>query len=248
MSQTFSRELMILAERVVRPLRLPIAKQKRLRTEFLQHLEAIYAEELAVDGDQAAALSRTQTRFGDAAELTKELQGTIDWRSKMQGWFEMFWSQRPEETVLGYVTRMMVRFLVFVSCLIALVSLDHHFFGTEKITFTTVKAALGIIGFQAIWLSGFLFLGISLGTELQRSTRKWGLISLYAIALFAVWPASLMSLPLTVGGTFADFWFPWQGILLGGLITLSLGAVLGVVHSRDMQYRREWATLPLDVA
>ena len=59
MSTTGPRELMVLVERVVRPLRVPLVRRKRLRAEFLEHLQSRYAEELAIDGDPTGALART---------------------------------------------------------------------------------------------------------------------------------------------------------------------------------------------
>jgi hypothetical protein len=39
MPQAIRRELMILVERVVRPLPLPLNRQKRVRSELLDHLQ-----------------------------------------------------------------------------------------------------------------------------------------------------------------------------------------------------------------
>lgn len=248
MSESITRELMILVERVVRPLAVTLARRKRIRSEFLEQLQAIFAEVMDLQGNEQVALAATQARFGDPAEIAEELRRTVGWRDKMQLWFELFWAQDLAESVPQYVGRVMLRFILFVSTLLFLTMADHCLFGTETFRLSSITASVGVDGFLSFWLGSFLFFGICLGDELDQANRRWGKIVLYSLLLLAAWPLSLMTLPLTVGGTLTEFFVPWYGHVLGSMITLVSGAVIGVLHSQEIRYRREWAAFDLDAA
>lgn len=64
-------------ERVVRPIRARPGRKARMRRELLAHLTGIYDEERASLGDDRLALAQAVRRFGDPAELTRELQATV---------------------------------------------------------------------------------------------------------------------------------------------------------------------------
>jgi hypothetical protein len=68
---------MILVERAVRPVRAGGRRKLTMRQELLGHLTARFDEERARLGDDAAALAETARRFGDPAEVTRELQGAV---------------------------------------------------------------------------------------------------------------------------------------------------------------------------
>ena len=70
------RELKIVIERAVRPVRASMARRRKMREELLAHLVSIFEEE-ASHGDEQAALERTQERFGDPRELSRQLQQTV---------------------------------------------------------------------------------------------------------------------------------------------------------------------------
>lgn len=66
-------------ERAVRPVRASRARKRRMRQELLAHLSAAFEEERIRIGDERLALARAVGRFGDAAELTRELQASVPW-------------------------------------------------------------------------------------------------------------------------------------------------------------------------
>jgi hypothetical protein len=64
-------------EWVVQPVRARPARKRRMRQELLGHLTAAYEEERARLGDDRLALNQALGRFGDPAELTRELQAAV---------------------------------------------------------------------------------------------------------------------------------------------------------------------------
>jgi len=71
------KQLKICVERAVRPLRANNRRKDRMREELLAHLQELYHEELARLIDPSAALDQAMRRFGDPAELRRELQDSV---------------------------------------------------------------------------------------------------------------------------------------------------------------------------
>lgn len=71
------RELIDHVDRVVRPVRAGPARKGRMRQELLAHLTAVYDEERGRLGDGHLAVYQALRRFGDPAELTRELQAAV---------------------------------------------------------------------------------------------------------------------------------------------------------------------------
>ena len=68
---------MTVADRVVRPVRATMVRKRRMREELLAHLVAIFEEEARRLGNEQAALEQARQRFGDARELTRQLQQAV---------------------------------------------------------------------------------------------------------------------------------------------------------------------------
>jgi hypothetical protein len=77
MNDVTLKELKIVVEHAVRPIRATRARKRRMREELLAHLMAIFDEEAGRRGDEQAALAQAKQRFGDPAELTTQLQQTV---------------------------------------------------------------------------------------------------------------------------------------------------------------------------
>lgn len=241
-------ELLVLVERVVRPLPVSMERRKRLRSDFLDHLHAIHVEELARDQDATAAIARTQQRFGDPAELTAELRRTIRWTDTGKFWLERLWAQRPAESALLYVGRLVGGMAVCLSVAIGLLMADHHFFGTQPFTATQLMIASSVVAFLSIWVGSFLLFGLSAGKEWEQPRRSWGRIISCSLMLIASWPLSLMLLMFLAGGSWVDYSIPLASSVLGGMFSVVTGTAVGILHNRDMRYLGEWAQLDLDAA
>jgi len=88
MNETAARELKIIVERAVQPVRATFARKRGMREELLAHLLAIFDEEAERLGDEQAALEQAKQRFGDPGELTTQLQQAVPrlcrWRSILE--------------------------------------------------------------------------------------------------------------------------------------------------------------------
>jgi hypothetical protein len=71
------RELRVHVERAVRPVRAFECRKLRTREELLAHLTSAYEEERACRSDDREALAEALRRFGEPAELTRELQASV---------------------------------------------------------------------------------------------------------------------------------------------------------------------------
>src|SRR4051812_26791862 len=86
MNESTLTGLKIIVERAVRPVRAGVGRKRKMREELLAHVSAVFAQERARLGDDAAALSRTTERFGDPAELTRDLQASVPWLDRIAWW------------------------------------------------------------------------------------------------------------------------------------------------------------------
>ncbi len=71
------KALRVQVERVVRPVRASSRRKDRMREELLAHLLRLYDEELSRSGNPETATAAAISRFGDAAQLTRELQDSV---------------------------------------------------------------------------------------------------------------------------------------------------------------------------
>ena len=76
MNESTLIQLKILVERAVRPVRASTSRRRKMREELLAHVVGVFEEEARL-GDEPAALARTQERFGQATELTGQLQASV---------------------------------------------------------------------------------------------------------------------------------------------------------------------------
>jgi hypothetical protein len=64
-------------ERAARPVHATEQRKLRMREELLAHLTQVFGEEQTRLNDETAALAATYERFGNSAELTAELNGSV---------------------------------------------------------------------------------------------------------------------------------------------------------------------------
>lgn len=82
-----NQKQMKIVERAVRPVRASEASKLSMRVELLGHLTALFEEERARLGDDDAALESACSRFGDPAELSRELDRSVSCRGRL-AWAE----------------------------------------------------------------------------------------------------------------------------------------------------------------
>jgi hypothetical protein len=108
MSESTLRQLQVLIERAVRPVRASAFSKRRIREELLAHVTAVFEEELARVGGEQAAIDRTAERFGDPADLTGQLQASVPAFDSVRRYAERIAelvSFRPGESALRRAAR-----------------------------------------------------------------------------------------------------------------------------------------------
>lgn len=97
MNETMNETLMKVVERAVRPLHAGKVRKLAMREELLGHLTVIYADESARRTDERAALAAAIERFGNPAELSRELAGSLTWRDHWV-WLSERWAIAIDRT------------------------------------------------------------------------------------------------------------------------------------------------------
>lgn len=241
---------MILVERVVRPLQIPLVRQKRLRAEFLDHLQAVFAEESARDSNRSAALARTAERFGQPQVLVEELRKSINWSERRLAWFEACWTQRHGESNLHFLLRFVAGFLTLLLPVILLVMIGKHFLQTAPLSAPELRLFAGLAVFLTGWLGGMIGMGLPFAQEWESPRRRWNRVAAWGLGLMSLWPFSLCLLISIAGGNWSDYGSPKiaaETMFIGGtLMTMLMSLVFGVAHHRETAYRAQWAELKLD--
>lgn len=232
MSTAAPRELMVLVERVVRPLAASEKSKKRMRDELLLHLASIHAEELDRDGDAATALVRTQQRFGDLSELSSELRATQSTRDQWLRSFEWCVMQRVDESIPSFVLRLGLVQVALASVMFLL---------------APARLAIGIMLMMCLGFGAFLLLSFLWGREWEHR-RRWFRLCGLSLGAIAAFPLGLLIMLYVSGGGWNELRGAFSSFSLIGIALLGsiLGPIVGVLHTRDMIYLREWARLELD--
>jgi Clp amino terminal domain, pathogenicity island component len=110
---------MKVVERVVRSLRTITPRKRRIRKELLAHLETIYEEEQARLNDPAAAVKEAALRFGDPAELARQLENALPATERLAYYLERWFGWRPPESAERYLLRLTALSLLVYGAVLA---------------------------------------------------------------------------------------------------------------------------------
>ncbi len=247
-------EQMRIVERAVRPLRAQIARKRKMREELLAHLSEIYEEEYQRLADPDAALHEAAKRFGDPAQLSRELQGSQKWDDRLNYWFERWFGWRPPESAARWMLRVSFLFLGVMLCTIAIPIMIEMIIdlgpthldavGLRAIAAMMFFMPLGALPCQclltsksAIRFSAYLALENRLPTGILRA----GLVSLCVMLCSACAIATLNASFQPV----AEFTVPLIAVsIFGGITCLILAQVRGPIEIRDTL----WACMDLKTA
>jgi ATP-dependent Clp protease ATP-binding subunit ClpC len=98
-------ELRGVVERAVRPVRASVARKRKIREELLAHLISIFDEEFARHGDERGAADRAKRRFGDATELSAQIDNAIPRHDRFGAWMERIVLFRKGESPFAHGRR-----------------------------------------------------------------------------------------------------------------------------------------------
>jgi hypothetical protein len=128
------KELMIHVERAVRPVQAATHRKYKMRHELLAHLTAIFEEERGRLGDERAALEEARQRFGDPAELARDLQASVPCLERVvcfrvpgsegwERWVTKLTAKKTGETAQAHALRLasLLTAFEFCACLLVLV-------------------------------------------------------------------------------------------------------------------------------
>lgn len=243
MNELTLTQLKILVERAIRPVRANFGRKRKMREELLGHVTGVFEEEYATLGDERLALEQTAQRFGQAADLTEQLQAAVPAGDAI----DRFFSGQPGESTLRAATRLAawnlaLSVMVFIAATVL-----------SGLATVWPKEAILFTVFSILLLPIFMFL-LTFATEwirqaLHEPARR---SKLKATLLTAGWFAIAMVLfeGLTwLSGTrpaHVDFTERiWLTLWLAASVPWMPWYLAHVADAR-IRYQREWASLQID--
>jgi hypothetical protein len=267
MNESNLKQLKIIVERAVRPVRSSTGRKHKMREELLAHVSGVFEEELARLGDDRTALERTALRFGNPAQVTRELQESVPARDGIVRFFE----GRPDESIFKGALR-----FAWIEATIAWLALGAAFLAVSWQSawspeeLKTVVLSFGFLPFwllMPVWLLDIAFVARWLEPSLRGRDplTGWPRVGLKKL-LRSAWAVPAVKWALISGGASAAAlaciggfrwplqpagWYPWTslaGLLFAVPVTTSMVIVAwGLVQTLEARRRRhqEWADLPL---
>ena len=250
MNESTLTRLKIVVERAVRPVRASTARKRKMREELLAHVVGVFEEEAARLGDERAALERTALRFGNPAEVTRQLQESVPARDAVR----RYWEGRPGEPAWRTAIRVAwvsgTIALVVAVCVLAPCTVGSVGAWPREALIQSVCAVLTI----PAWLSGVVFLTSLMEKAVSGPAgRSWLKVALvvagswsFMLLWFAAWSWPILS---------AVWAYPnLNAIVLTGFLIVPLHACAlaqsSLVRRRyheERQYHEEWGRLPIDI-
>lgn len=262
--------LKTIVERAVRPVRASLSRKRKMREELLAHVSCVFAEEAERLGDDRAALARTALRFGNSADVTKDLQDSVPAGDAIL----RFWEGRPDESVLRGALRLACVFEAFVlfvcSVVVLVASWENPWSGAELLAVLSRLDFLPQMSFGPVCVFGIAFVAHWLEPALHapEPLTGWPQVGLRTW-LPSAWSVLAVRVALIVGSLcFCLFlcvcaahrssepadWDRWTliaaGVLLAGdLAATSVLAAWVLVQSADERRRchLEWANLLIEL-
>ncbi len=113
---------MKLVEQAVRPVRVSTPRKRKMREELLAHLIAVYDQEFARLQDPSLAMEAAASRFGEPAELGRELQSALPTHERLSYFVEKFVQYRAPESAARYSFRMAIHTFAALAVILGIVT------------------------------------------------------------------------------------------------------------------------------
>jgi hypothetical protein len=191
MNDSTLRQLKVIAERAVRPVRASVSRKRRMREELLAHLVTVFEEEDRQLGDEQAAIARAAERFGDPAELAGQLQQAVPRLGRLRSRLDDAFTLHPGESLLRFVGRqfalMFLGYAVAFLLLMPLLAIRGRLGEMGLILHVVAVAAV----FVAAFSSAFLVMATRIGRALfGRGQERSVLVAIaHALASLPLFPA-----------------------------------------------------------
>jgi hypothetical protein len=241
MNESTLTQLKIIVERAVRPVRASTACKRKMREELLAHVGGVFEEEAKV-GDEQAALARTQERFGQAAELTGQLQASVPRIDRM-------FAENSGQSALRLAASFAAVFGALVFVQIGVMILTHSLpgQGSEWLTVARLPALLA-----PLWVAFLAFCSSLLVHGMRQalfgpSGRSWLRAGLIAAAAWIIIPVTTFALSLAVTVDIQRIlWEFVVPLLPHGVFAPVALVVLVYLFDSEFRHAREWARLDID--
>jgi len=249
MNDTMQNQLKVVVERAVRPVRATIARKRRMREELLAHLVSVFEEELQRVGDEGAAFHEAKRRFGNASELSSQLQETVPRTDRLSRFLDDIWRWQAEESVLRHAVRVALFPFVWFGLILVLVPPvllvrgRLHEIGRMEL----FMAAAGVVMFGGTFALTLLVHGLRESLFRGTSARSLPLAAVYSLLSALVVPFAGLVLSWVATGDVAEgyahllrlLW--WSAILLP-FVLIALARQL----AHEARYTSEWANLCIE--
>lgn len=247
MNESVLRQLKVIVERPVRPVRASVLRKRKMREELLAHVVGVFEEEAKL-GDEQAALARTRERFGPPADLTGQLQASVSRVDCLHRFSENVVGYGAGESALRLAAR--VATVVGAASVVALGSAilmqTLRGQGSEWLTVARVPSLVAPL------LVAFLVFGGTLLTYGMRHAlfgpagRSWLLAGLVAAAAWIMIPVTIFAACLAALADMETSWWAVVPVLAHGvLVPVGMVAAAYLVES-ECRHAREWASLQID--
>ena len=246
MNESTLTQLKILVERAVRPVQASAVRKRKMREELLAHVVGVFEEEAKL-GDEQAALARTQGRFGQAAELTGQLQASVPPSDSFERSVENFLGGSGQ-SALRLAARFAVAGGVLGSVLLGIMILISVLRGqgSEWLTVARVPSLLAPPWAAFIPFCGTLLIHGMWQALYGPAGRSWLRAGLVAVAAWILVPVMSFAVCLAVMGDIQrSLWEVVPLLPHGVLLPVVLLAVAYLVDS-ECPHDREWARLDID--
>jgi hypothetical protein len=236
-------------ERVVRPLHAEFERKMRMREELLALIEQIYGEELARADSTPAALERTLDRFGDPAELSRELQATVPRREIWGTWLDRRLARGAQESALRYALRL-AALLALLFVLVTAVAEGLLFAtrgsGLDGIQVKLVAALVGMATLNAlaiVLLGDWYCRSVEQNSfPLWRVTRLW----LGAILVVATLTLAGISIMALIGGSLREVAWAARHWLTSSPAVIAVYVGVSMLIASQRRRLRPWKQLEIE--
>lgn len=245
MNDVILKELKIVVERAVRPVRATLARKRKMREELLAHLMAIFEEEMQKAGGERAALDQAKRRFGNPKELTTQLQQSVPRWDRISFIVEDFLCFRVGESALRHAARVAVlpwMWCPVVCLLVPLVSLIRgRGYEISRMMFTLVAAGALVSGIVLILTLSVHGVRNRLYCEVSRRSIPLAMVQGVLSALLLPIGAFLLSWTASndVASAFAHSRLLWCFSLLVPILLVLIARGI----EKDRRYQEEWKRL-----
>jgi hypothetical protein len=248
MNESSLTQLKIIVERAVRPVRASTGRKRKMREELLAHVSAVFEEESVRLGNEPTALARTQERFGQAAELTCQLQASVPRLDGVDRFAENLVGYPSRESALRRAVRLatVVGAFSFVFLVIAILIQGLRGQGSEWLTVARIPSLLA-----PLWLGFLVFYGTLLMHGMRQALfgaagRSWLRAYLVAAASWIIIPVTTFGACLALSDDVpTSLWNVLPMLPYAMLVPVALVVVVYLVDSQ-CRHVQEWASLQIN--